>query len=112
MQMMTETVTKTTGAASAKGMAADGESYAALATRKEKREKTESYEALIKRLSVKSVEKHFDAYEDVAWDAMVEIMGRYDVACEIIILGAEKYANALSHQRPFELNVERDGIPL
>src|SRR5579862_4504216 len=30
---------------------------------------TDAFEALVKRLSRQSVEKHFDAYEDVDWDA-------------------------------------------
>jgi len=31
-------------------------------------EQAEAYEQLLERLSVQSVRKHFDAYEDVAWD--------------------------------------------
>jgi len=34
-----------------------------------RRARTESYEALIERLSVQSVKKHFDAYDDIDWDA-------------------------------------------
>ena len=35
----------------------------------ERRRKQESYEELIKRLSVQSVRKHYDAYADIAWDS-------------------------------------------
>jgi hypothetical protein len=35
----------------------------------ESRRKKESYEQLIKRLSVQSVRKHYDAYADIDWDA-------------------------------------------
>jgi hypothetical protein len=35
----------------------------------ERRRKQESYEQLVQRLSVQSVRKHYDAYEDVDWDA-------------------------------------------
>jgi hypothetical protein len=35
----------------------------------EQRRKQESYEQLVQRLSVQSVRKHYDAYEDVDWDA-------------------------------------------
>ena len=58
------------------------------------------------------VDRADDRAESIAWDAMVEIMGRYDVACEMIVLGVEEYADALARQRPFELNVERDGVVL
>lgn len=88
MQAMTETLTVGTGTAGATGAE---ESFAALATRKEKREKTESYEALIKRLSVKSVEKHFDAYQDIAWDAPEMQIRRDDPRWELSqddVLGA------------------------
>jgi hypothetical protein len=93
MQMMSEGLTVGAGMAAGAGTnaAADGESYAALATRKEKREKTESYEALIQRLSRKSVEKHFDAYEDIAWDAPEMQIRRDDPRWELSddsVLGA------------------------
>ncbi len=35
----------------------------------ERRRKQESYEQLVQRLSVQSVRKHYDAYEDIDWDA-------------------------------------------
>jgi hypothetical protein len=35
----------------------------------EQRGQRESYDALVTRLSVQSVKKHYDAYEDIAWDA-------------------------------------------
>ena len=35
----------------------------------EQRRKQESYEELVQRLSVQSVRKHYDAYEDIDWDA-------------------------------------------
>ena len=35
----------------------------------ERRDKSESYEELVNRLSVQSVKKHYRAYEDIAWDA-------------------------------------------
>jgi len=35
----------------------------------ERREKSESYEELVHRLSVQSVKKHYRAFEDIAWDA-------------------------------------------
>jgi hypothetical protein len=35
----------------------------------ESRRKQESYEELVIRLSVQSVRKHYDAYEDIAWDS-------------------------------------------
>ena len=58
------------------------------------------------------VDRDDDRADTVAWDAMVEIMERHEIACEIIVLGVEEYAQALTHQRPFELNVELEGVPL
>ena len=41
---------------------------------------------------------------------MVEIMGRYDVACEMIVFGEADYARALDDQEPLILNIEAEGI--
>ena len=56
------------------------------------------------------VDRDDDRAEDVASDAMVEIMGRYDVACEIIVFGKADYARALDDQEPLILNIEAEGI--
>lgn len=40
-----------------------------LTTLAEKRERDESYEELVQRLSVQSVRKHYAAFEDIEWDA-------------------------------------------
>lgn len=40
-----------------------------LVTLAERRDKGESYEQLVHRLSVQSVRKHYRAFEDIAWDA-------------------------------------------
>jgi hypothetical protein len=50
----------------------------ACALRQRRRMKNESHEDLLKRLSEKSVEKHFDAYADVAWDAPENRIDQHD----------------------------------
>ena len=54
-----------------------------LATTSERRTRNESYEHLIHRLSVQSVRKHFDAYEDVDWDAPEMALLRDDPRWEL-----------------------------
>ena len=56
------------------------------------------------------VDRADDRAEDVAWDAMVEIMGRFNVTCETIVFGEADYARALDDQEPLILNIESEGI--
>ena len=45
--------------------------------------RSESYERLVERLSVQSVRKHYDAYEDIDWDAPHNAIRRDDARFEI-----------------------------
>ena len=49
----------------------------------ETREKRESYEQLVQRLSVQSVRKHYGAYEDIDWDAPEMQIDRHDPRFEL-----------------------------
>lgn len=62
-----------------------------LATHSERRKRDETYEHLIHRLSVQSVRKHYDAYEDIDWDAPEMAILRDDPRWELSdddVLGA------------------------
>ena len=50
--------------------------------------------------------------DDVTWDALVDLMGRYDIACEILLFDEADYARSLEDQEPLLLNIEAEGIAL
>lgn len=58
------------------------------------------------------VDRADDRADTVAWDAMVEMMGRYDLVCEIVLFDEADYAQALAKQEPLVLNIEDEGRAL
>lgn len=62
-----------------------------------RRTRSESYEALIQRLSDQSVKKHFDAYEDIDWEAPENELRADDPRFELSVetsLGATQWYRA------------------
>jgi hypothetical protein len=73
-----------------------------------RRRRRESYAELIQRLSVQSVRKHFDAYEDIDWDAPAMAIRRDDPRWELSgddTLGATSWYRALPESERAELGL-------
>jgi hypothetical protein len=68
-----------------------------LVYRSERRRKRESYDELIERLSVQSVRKRYDAYQDIEWDHPDNAIHRDDARWELAqddVLGATDWYKA------------------